>query len=653
MKNKSDPFETLTAEKTADWKAFIESRIISPNISPTIAQSWIRSNAAGVDPYSFHVHFLNEEELDALRQKNHTLLQYAKPLMHKLAEIGKEQIHVLSLHDADGYMLEICNENNKSNHWRDPFFRPGVQWRENDVGTNGVGRALIEKNPVEVSAQEHYNYNHHNLSCCAAPIKDSSGRLIAVLNLAALAENYSEHFRILVTLSSYILSNQLKYHENYELDAALFQSSPENSLVVDSFQIIIRCNEAAAKMFHVSAEALIGHHLQEIINVPELTRVLKECPHQPAVFRKCSSYYNGSFLLCDITATPLNQDGNRGCTLLTVENCDEIAKKTAAAAGQQALFTFDDLCTADSALLDAIEQAKNDADNDAPVVICGEKGTGKEIFAHALHACSSRSAGPFVFYDCASLPTETQLFDLFGVDNGPEEHISEHIGKVELADGGTLFLNNVEHLSCQAQLLLRSLLTTGLFHRGNGKADYPIDVRIIAAGDAELPDLLGKHCFSRELYNLLAQKIYNIPPLRARAGDIPIIANKKLADLNQSSQQNRYFSPDSIEFLRKQSWPGNDQQLRNAVDHAYADAETQITPSHFKLHLLQSTELLASDAADTGNFNSIELAERKALIELLQNCDNDVAKAAAELNISRATLYRRMKKFNIRLSDMN
>ena len=93
--------------------------------------------------------------------------------------------------------------------------------------------------------------------------------------------------------------------------------------------------------------------------------------------------------------------------------------------------------------------------------------------------------------------------------------------------------------------------------------------------------------------------------------------------------------------------------MRNAVDHAYADAETQITPSHFKLHLLQSTELLASDAADTGNFNSIELAERKALIELLQNCDNDVAKAAAELNISRATLYRRMKKFNIRLSDMN
>lgn len=646
-------FMEAVRKKHEAWDAFMQNSVISSDVNPTIAQSWIRSKAYGIDPYRLNVFHLSDEELAERREKRKVLLQYAGPIMNTLAKIGAGHISLMSLHDSEGYMLELNDQQRPEVSWRDECFRPGVRWREEDVGTNGIGLVLIEKRPIQIIGQEHYNYGQRNICCCAAPIMDSDGTLIGALNVCAQVGNFSQHMMTLVVLSCYAITNQLVSYSSFEVDKTVLSVISECVIVLDQHLHIIRCSDYAAKLFRVQPSFLIGLHIQELIHIPELGSQWKDTREKNIVCRNCNSYFNGRHLLCDVHATPIH-DGSRNLgTVLTVRSSNAVAKDIASTVGNYAQFSFEDIVTSHPPLLDLIEKMKQQANLTLPVLLCGESGTGKELYAHAIHAYSDISEEPFITVNCASMPTEALKHELFGCEkgvfNGPFR--DGHLGKLELCNGGAIFLDGIDRVSLEIQRLLLRLLKTHRLCRCGGLAEFEVNLRIYAATHSDLADMVRKKLFLEELYQVLSGLVYTIPPLRSRPNDIALLAKHTVQNLSRVEYVQKQLSPQLMERLRINVWPGNGRELCDSVTMAfYACDGTVIMPEHMDEMYLRPAQ--SAKEQPTVNAELLESPERRRLLELLQAFDYDVERTADALHISRATMYRRLKKYDISIKNI-
>ena len=634
----------IIKQKEADWSAFIHNRVISPTVNPTIAQSWIRSKAAGIDPYHITPPMLSEDELRALRKKNAVLLEYALPLMRKLKEVGNDQIFLMSLHDRDGYMLECLVDDDS---WTDPQFRPGVRWQEQDVGTNGLGLVLIEKMPVQIVGQEHYSAVHHNVVCCASPIFGGNGELTAVLNMTTKFENYSNYQIQLAILLCQAVSNQLKDHAEFELDESIFRSISEGVLVLDKHQTLIRCNERAAQIFGCTAEVMLGCHIQDVINIPNYDACFAQKSGSSLRFRECSSYFNSRHTVCDVTVTPVISNEADAGVVVIVRNSKQYFREIAAVTGQCARYTFDDILTRSPEVLALVARMKEAADRVTPILLQGEHGTGKEVYAHAMHAWSSRRDMPFCSLNCASMPPAALSCDLFGCERSEfaGQTRKGSFGKLEIAEGGTVFLDAVECLSYEMQERLLSVLNLYRLRQESGDADAPQLVRLIAATHENLADAVRKNLFSEDLYQMLSGTTFQIPPLRARPEDILLLAEDQLARLNQKTHKEKVFSEQALATLQSNPWPGNIRQLQDLIVRAFYMTDADCITALPLQKQAPEKRTVVSEGPEA--LNSVERSERAALIACLSACGNDVQRAAAELGVSRATLYRHLKKYGI------
>lgn len=639
---------TLKAQK-ANWEAFIQNNVISPDVHPMIAQSWIRSKSAGVDPFHLSVIQLSDTELDALYEKNRIFLQYARPLMEELAKIDSEHISLMSLHDSEGYMLALKDPQNLETGWWDDCFRPGVRWREDDIGTNALGLALIEKKPIQTLGPEHYCNAQQNFCCCAAPVFYPDGSIAGVLNITATVNNFSQHMMTLVTLSSYAISNQLKAYHDFEIDHTVLDAISESVIVLDKHMNIIRCSDYAARLFHTTASALLGYHILDVIHIPELGARLRKSEGKSFYCKECSSHFNAMHFVCDVTVTPINMDGRNLGVALTIKNNQLNPRDISSAIGNFSKFTFADILTEDETLLNAIERMKDSSDSDKPILLVGEDGIDKEIFAHAIHSYSRRRGQPFVFADCAAFSPELPKSELFGYSEK-----GNLIGKLELSDGGTIVLHRIDRLPLEIQNEILRFLISRQIYKYDIKRNTTVDVRVIATADADLSEAVQKHFFSEELYELFSGAIFEIPPLRSRPKDIPVLAQRIVRRMNAVEGTARQLSPELLEQLRMQPLPGNDSELQDIVTRAFYNCHDQfILPEH--LDFRKSGFLFSSEAPEKQNGHSDgagQNSERQQLIESLKSAGFDVERAASELNISRATMYRRMKKYNIKCKDI-
>lgn len=636
----------IIKQKEADWSAFIHNRVISPTVNPIIAQSWIRSKAANIDPYHITPPMLTEEALCALREKNAVLLEYALPLMRKLKEVGNDQIILMSLHDKDGYMLERLIDDDS---WTSPQFRPGVRWQEQDVGTNALGLALIEKKPVQIIGQEHYSAVHHDVVCCASPIFGGNGKLSAVLNITTKFENYSNYQIQLAILLCQAVSNQLKDHAEFELDESIFRSISEGVLVLDKHQTVIRCNEHAAQIFGSTPQAMLGCHVQDIINIPNYDRCFAQKPENSLRFRECSSYFNHRHTVCDVTATPIISNETDPGMILIVRSSKQYLREIAAVTCQYARYTFDDILSCSPEIEALTAEMKQEANSVSPILIQGEHGTGKEIYARAIHSWSSRHDMPFCSLHCASMPPDILCCELFGCEQGAyaDKMHEGSLGKLEIAEGGTVFLDAIEYLSLETQERLFDFLNFQQLRLESVDTEAQQFVRLIAATHENLAEAVRRKAFSAELYRLLSETTFQIPPLRTHPEDILFLAKDQLTHLNQKTHSEKYFSEEVLSALQSNPWPGNTRQLQELVTQAFymTDGNCITKLPVQKRHAEKRTS--ASENIDS--LTSAERSERAALISTLSSCGNDAQRTAAVLGISRATFYRRMKKYGIGL----
>lgn len=294
-------------------------------------------------------------------------------------------------------------------------------------------------------------------------------------------------------------------------------------------------------------------------------------------------------------------------------------------------------------LMDRVERV---AASNASVLLSGESGTGKEVVAKALHRCSERSSGPFVAVNCAAIPKDLIESELFGHLKGSfTGAIKDRKGKFSLADGGTLFLDEIGELPIDLQPKLLRALQEQAFEPVGGVTEK-VDVRVVAATNRNLEEAMENGTFREDLYYRLAVVPLEIPPLRERKEDIPLLLEFFLK--KQHAETKVSFAPEVVEYLTDYSWPGNVRELENVVE------QMLILRQNDQLQLADLPQRIGRSQGTSGGVlnlppegYSLEELEREAVEEALRRCGGNKTKAAAFLQIPRHTLLYRLEKYNI------
>jgi len=285
------------------------------------------------------------------------------------------------------------------------------------------------------------------------------------------------------------------------------------------------------------------------------------------------------------------------------------------------------------------------APTDATALVLGESGTGKELIARAVHDLSNRASGSFVAINCAAIPENLLESELFGYEKGAFTGAAKQTkGKIEYADAGTLFLDEVGDLPLSLQAKLLRFLQERVIERVGGRAEIPVDVRVVCATHRNLPQLIQDGTFREDLYYRISEITIAVPPLRERQGDAVVLASallKRYADKN--ARNLRGFAPDALAAIDAYGWPGNVRELENRIKRAVIMAEGgQVTAEDLEL---SSTD----EEGMPFNLRQVrDQAERHALTRALAVVDGNLSRAAELLGITRPTLYALLDKFNMR-----
>ena len=288
-----------------------------------------------------------------------------------------------------------------------------------------------------------------------------------------------------------------------------------------------------------------------------------------------------------------------------------------------------------------LELGRRVAPTGATVRLRGESGVGKERVARLLHGWSDRSAGPFVPLNCAALPETLLEAELFGIEEGVATGVQRRMGKIELADGGTLFLDEVGDLSLALQAKLLRMVQEREFERLGGRERIPVDVHLVTATNQDLEAMVARGDFRRDLYYRLRVVVVNVPPLRDRRGDIPLLARHFLERYGERfGRPGMRLERDALAALMSHPYPGNVRELENVIQAAIALASGDaITAQDLRL------EEASQDPDRLPDRLTLHEVEQRHIERVLRSVGGSRAEAARILGIDRSTLYRKMQRF--------
>ena len=288
------------------------------------------------------------------------------------------------------------------------------------------------------------------------------------------------------------------------------------------------------------------------------------------------------------------------------------------------------------------------ADTDLAVLILGENGTGKEVVARAMHYLSRRRDKPFIAVNCAAIPDTLAESELFGHEKGAfTGAVAQRKGRFELAHRGTIFLDEIGDLPHATQVHLLRVLQEKEFERVGGTATIRTDVRVIAATNRDLEDLMARGGFRQDLYYRLNVFPIHVPPLRERRSDILLLADHFVEKCSRTNHKNvRRISTPAIDMITRYHWPGNVRELENCIERAVLMSTDDVVHGHHLPPTLQTAEASGTVMQETLE-GKLDAVEREMVIEALKNTRGNMAKAAAALGITERVMGLRMRKHGI------
>lgn len=623
-------------------------------VSPYIADSWRRCS----DQYRLDTALPGELYVVAspvLRQRQeqaHAIMSAAKTEMATLSRQIAKSNYAIVLTDADGMLLNCLGDPDFIRIASKAGLMPGAVWSERYQGTNGMGTSLALQQPVMVHQGDHYLFCNTGLTCAAAPIFDWQGNVLAVLDASGETNRAPCHILDLVCMSAMDIENQLfiKEFSQYRMVAfharAEFVGTINKGLVaIDSTSRILAANRNALSYLEATADKIIGKQLNALfdVNFDALVRQRAKNADIPLSIFETS---DGRALFATGTLPKIRSD-----TTLPSLRAGAVADKSHIALNQ--LQQGDDVVMARN-----ISMALRIAERDVAILLCGETGTGKELFAKAVHLSSKRADQPFVAINCASIPESLIESELFGYKSGAFTGARKDgsSGKLLMANGGTLFLDEIGDMPTALQArLLRVLEEREVTPLGSG-ASVNLDIRLISATHCNLKNKIAAGEFREDLYYRIQGLTLTLPPLRERTDRrslIEFVLRQECED-ESNNRSNITLEADLMNALEQHPWPGNIRQLRNVLrtmvalrdrdlltfNDLPADFFVRETEYRSKTHLTESELRL----------NTLELAERDALIHELKASRWNMSKVARHLKLNRNTLYRKLEKLEINIA---
>lgn len=451
--------------------------------------------------------------------------------------------------------------------------------------------------------------------------------------------------------------------------------------IVDKDGNTVLYNSAMESIEGLNKEDVIGKHILEVFAdwTPENSTLLIAIKEKRIVKRKMQSYFNFSgqkITTENITYPIFGVDDSILGAVEIAKNFTNVEKmsnqilslrkklvKTASEVESESKhYRFEDIIGNNKNFLQAIKISKRASKSDSSVLIIGETGTGKELFAQSIHSLSARESGQFIAQNCAALPETLLESILFGTTKGSFTGAENRAGLFEQANGGTMFLDEINSMSGSLQAKLLRVLQEGYVRRVGGNKDIKIDVRIIAASNVNLGELIENGSFRKDLYYRINVINVQIPPLRERKDDIISLADYYIRKYNTKLDKDVWMiSKDLQEAFVNNEWKGNIRELKNIIESAMnmIDDEHVISKEHIQSHLdeyfcttntnIVSEDIILSNTEDMefdGLNEYLERREREIIEHYLKKNDGNLTFAAKDLKISRQNLQYKVKKIN-------
>lgn len=497
--------------------------------------------------------------------------------------------------------------------------------------------------------------------CC--PIK-VNGDIKGVIGLIAfdekqrdsIVDNKENLMEFLTRMSDLIATKLIEEEKTQEInllanELEVILNSIEMAVVsVDVKGNILNYNSKAMRIFSINDKDNDFEHIKELLNKFEIERIIKN----KEVIRNKQFYcnINGNILNGIYNVNPILVDQEIIGLVLTFSKMNEVINVVNKVIGSSFEMTFDDIIGRSTSIKAIKDFSKKAAKSTSTILIQGESGTGKELFARAIHFSSYREKRPFIPINCAAIPENLLESELFGYEEGAFTGAIKggKTGKFELANKGTIFLDEIGDMPLHLQTKLLRVLQENLIERIGGKRFIPIDVRIIAATNKKLDDMVKDGEFREDLYYRLNVIPLYIPPLRDRKSDIPVLANRFKDKFNQKLNKNILnINEEVVDLFMNYSWPGNVRELENTIEYSINMAAS----ASISLKDLPKRVFYSKKDSPNTCFERIlplkELEKKEILKAIAKYGRNKKAmeNVANALGISRATVYRKIKEYDI------
>jgi transcriptional regulator with PAS, ATPase and Fis domain len=512
---------------------------------------------------------------------------------------------------------------------------------------------------MDVRQDSNYNQKEGEFAEISCPIQVEN-QIIGIIGLVAftqeqqskMAARSDTYLNFLRRMSELIASKLVESQSNSKL-AAMLESMPEGLLATDLEGRIFSCNFTCEVLLGRKREELVGSRIAELFPREELFISSPSAQGQTRTKEVLSGSRRFFF-----TAVPIPGTGS----MYLFQDMEEAAAKASQLAHTDSGTTFDNILGFSPAMTETKRRALQVSATDSTVLITGESGTGKELFARAIHSASNRSGGPFIAVNCGAIPDALLESELFGYEKGAFTGASTtgKPGKFEIANKGTIFLDEIGDMPLHLQVKLLHVLQNKTIERVGGTLPVRTDVRIIAATNKSLEEQIEKGEFREDLYFRLNVIPLHIPPLRERGHDVEVLLQTALRRFNRLLfKEVAGFHPEALEILSAYPWPGNVRELENAVEYAVNMAPgTQILPANLPPRILRAGKepgaaplSISLSPGEAGTLKAVtDRVHRRLLEATLARTGNSLAgkrEAARLLGVSESTLYRRLRELGM------
>ena len=600
---------------------------------------------------------LGQPDLRVARERNLRLYDHAAPVMEMLHEQIVDSHSMVVLTDATGTVLHSIGDDDFLGRATQVALAPGANWSEQAKGTNAVGTALIEEQPVLVHADEHFLYANHFLTCSAAPILDPRGNILGVLDVSGDHRSYHPHTMALVKMSARMIENRWLTHDDRNVMRLHFHGRAEfigtlmeGILSVSADGQIVGANRGALEQLGLSGAALRLHSLTTLFGTtvdalvdrfrnPLATPLAAHAGnHRPLHLQ---ARFNWPQWAHPAAGLPAAAPPTVARAAPTVNRAAQTAPQRRDDSGPSAL---DDLCTGDGPFGNVVTKLRRVLDGNIPILLLGETGTGKEVLARAFHADSARAGHAFVAVNCASADTAAIEAELFGLEDGalPGTRCRASAGKIVQADGGTLFLDEIGDMPMALQARLLRVLQDRQVTPLGGARPVAFDAAILCATHHNLRQRIAQGLFREDLFYRLNGLTLQLPPLRSRSDRMALV-QRILAHACEG--RDRPLDADVVQLFDRHPWPGNLRQLFNVLRTAcrMAAAGTPITREHLDDDFLAAACEPAVASTDDGAPRTMADLEVSAIRQAVAQCGGNISEASKRLGISRNTIYRKLR----------